>query len=458
MDRLLRFALTTICLLSGVCEVNAQFLKKLGKAAERAAERTVERRVEQETEEKTDQAMDSIFEPGAKDENKTRKPVPNTEPNVDTEVDHEISASESEEADNSAIAGMQGADVSDANGATDSKTIEVYRKFDFVPGDTPLFIDDFSKEFIGDFPSQWNSNASGELVAIEGYPEKWLKILPGHNTAYIPDVTNLPDEFTLEFEVLALGLDKKTSSQSYLGVMVGDNNTFDKPNNWGMIEYSFCQYIDRGIVVENHFGGKRVLRNEINADIRNIINEKHHVSIAVNRQRFRLWINEHKYVDIPRLLREGVQMQGIKFTLRGIDTEKESIFIGGIKIAEGGVDLRRKLLADGKISTNGILFDSGSANLQPQSMGIIRQIYQVLQQESNLKLKIVGHTDADGNADNNLALSEKRAEAVKHALVNVYDVSPDKLTTEGKGASVPVGDNATVEGKSQNRRVEFIKI
>ncbi|MGS0526531.1 hypothetical protein ACU8V7_16445 [Zobellia nedashkovskayae] len=118
------------------------------------------------------------------------------------------------------------------------QSIKVYSKFDFVPGDKPIFVDDFSDEFIGDFPSKWNTNGSGELVTIEEHPNKWLKLLPGHNTAYIPDLTNLPDEFTLEFDVVATGLDNKTSSQSYLGIVVSDNNTFKKGANLGRVEYS----------------------------------------------------------------------------------------------------------------------------------------------------------------------------------------------------------------------------
>ena len=91
-------------------------------------------------------------------------------------------------------------------------------------------------------------------------------------------------------------------------------------------------------------------------------------------------------------------------------------------------------------------------------MGIILQISQVLQQEQGMKLKIVGHTDADGDDTTNLTLSKNRAEAVKNALVSVYNVSSDRLSTEGKGESQPVGDNGTADGKAQNRRVEFIKI
>ena len=90
-------------------------------------------------------------------------------------------------------------------------------------------------------------------------------------------------------------------------------------------------------------------------------------------------------------------------------------------------------------------------------MGIIRQIYQVLQQDGGMNLKIVGHTDSDGSNDANLKLSKSRADAVKDALVNVYGVGEGRLSTEGKGAMEPVAENSTAAGKAQNRRVEFIK-
>lgn len=441
---LLKTTLALIFLLAFVPSANSQILKKLGKRAEKAAERAVERRVEKETTEKTDEVLDSILEPGKKGEQQ-KSPIPQgespngsgqTEPNVDTGN------------------GQSGVPSSEGG----AKSIKVYSKYDFVPGDKLLFFDDFGNDFIGDFPSRWNTNGGGELVKINESPSKWLKLLPGHRTVYLPDVTDLPEEFTLEFDVIAEGLDKKTSSQSYLGVMVSDNNTFDKPKNYGMIEYAFCQFIARGIVIENNVNGAREMRNETQADIRKKVLDQHHISIAVNKQRFRMWINEQKLVDVPRLLPANVQMNGIKLKLRGIDTNKEAIYVSNFKIAKGGLDLRRTLISEGKVSTNGILFESGSANIQPQSMGIIRQISQVLQQENDMKLKVVGHTDADGSDDANLELSKKRAEAVKNALISVYNISTDRLTSGGKGESEPVGDNSTVDGKAQNRRVEFIRI
>lgn len=425
---------------------NAQILKKLGKRAEKAAERTVERRVEKETTKKTDQVLDSILEPGKKGKSPTDKdgnPIPKTDnPNGNSTTPDPTSGPGSQEKNTS---------------ESKPKSLQVYSKFDFVPGDKLLFFDDFKNDFIGDFPSKWNTNGGGELVKINETTSKWFKILPGFGTEYIPDLEELPEEFTMEFDVITEGLDNKTSSQSFLQIMVGDTKTFQKPKNYGLVEYSFCQFIDRGIIVENNINGKREIRNNITADIRKTVAAEHHISLAVNKQRFRVWINEQKLVDVPRLLPANTKMQGIKIHLRGIDINKEAIYLSNFKIGEGGLDLRRKLISEGRISTNGILFDSGSAKLQAQSMGIIRQIYQVMAQESDINLKIVGHTDADGNEDTNKALSKKRADAVKEALVSVYNVSSDRLTTEGKGDSEPVGDNNTSDGKAQNRRVEFIK-
>jgi outer membrane protein OmpA-like peptidoglycan-associated protein len=337
------------------------------------------------------------------------------------------------------------------------KSVEIYSKFDFVPGDNQLFYDDFSQDFVGDFPSKWNTNSGGELVTINNSTNKWLKILPGYNSLYIPNITNLPEEFTVEFDIVSNGIDNKTSSQSYFEIIVADNNSFETPKNYASVEYSFCQYIGIGITVDNRVNGKREIRNSINADIREIIANKHHISIAVNKQRFRMWINQTKYVDVPKLVPE-VAMKSIKFNLKGIDINKEAIFLSNFKVAEGGVDLRRQLIEKGNFTTNGILFDSGSDIIQPQSYGIIRQISQTLQQEPSMKLKIIGHTDSDGSDDSNIVLSKKRAEAVKNALATIYNISPDRLQTGGKGESTPVADNNTADGKAKNRRVEFVKI
>src|SRR5262245_49958556 len=79
-------------------------------------------------------------------------------------------------------------------------TFQAYSKFDFVPGEKVVAIDDFTQDAVGDFPARWNTNASGEIVTIGGQPGRWLKLAkPGFFTPEF--ITELPDNVTLEFDL-----------------------------------------------------------------------------------------------------------------------------------------------------------------------------------------------------------------------------------------------------------------
>ena len=285
-----------------------------------------------------------------------------------------------------------------------SDNLEVYSKFDYVPGDRVLFFDDFSQDFIGDFPSKWNTNGSGEVVKLNKVEGNWFEFKPGYKLMYIPLIKEpLPEEYTIEFDLLAEGLDQKTSSTAVLNITLDDNDTFRTGTSYAYTEIPFGQYGAFGIRVRNLINNNTIINNKVTADVRDEVRNMPHISIAVNKQRYRLWINEVKYVDIPQMVPEGKVLTNIKFNLSSTFKDgKERLFIQNLKIAEGGLDLRRTLMTEGRVSTNGILFDSGSANIKPQSYGIIRQISQVLMQDESMKLNIIGHTDADGTDDANL--------------------------------------------------------
>ncbi|WP_318310266.1 OmpA family protein [Flagellimonas crocea] len=415
----------------------AQFFKKLAKKAEKAAERTVERRVEKETTKKTDQALDSILEPGSGGKNSPDNPSGNTPGNP----------------------GNQETGTPSGAITTGPKTIEVYSKFDFVPGDKPIFYDDFNSDFMGDFPSKWNTNGSGEIVTMGTQPGKWYSI--ANKSITIPNLgSTLPEDFTMEFDLKATNLTRNTGSGAILGIYLSETPGLTTKENNVVAKLNFCQYIAIGVRVENEFAGDPApIANTLQQDLREVYQDIVHVSIAVNKNRYRLWLNEAKIVDLPQFIVKPEMINYVKFYVNGIDKQKkqEQVLISNLKISEGGVDLRRKLMSEGKISTNGILFNSGSADILPQSMGIIRQISQVLNQDNSIKLNIVGHTDSDGTDESNMMLSKNRAEAVKKALVSVYGISADRLSSEGKGETEPVADNNSDQGKAQNRRVEFIK-
>lgn len=433
----------TLVLIAFTIPTQGQFLKKLGKAAERAAKQTVENRVEQETSKKTNAAMDSILEPGGK-QKKDNLPAPQGEnPKTNTKSGQDTS--------------VENTGNTDVNSSENRKGLSVYSKFDFVPGDKLLFFDDFSNDFVGDFPSKWDTNGSGEIVMFEDTSEKWFEIRDGSKSYYVVNLDDLPEDYTIEFDLETLGMDSKTSSAATLAIILDDSDNFSYGTNTSYVYLPFYQNGARGIRVWNSINGENLIDNTIDADIREEMGNRPHISIAVNGQRLRLFVNEKKHVDIPRMIGEGGPLKSLKFQVDRTTPGKERIFLKNIKVAEGGKDLRRTLISEGKVSTNGILFDSGSDIIKPESMGIIRQIAQVLHQETGMDLKIIGHTDADGKDDINMKLSEKRAEAVKKVLTSIYAISESRLITEGKGELEPLSDNTTADGKARNRRVEFIK-
>ena len=81
----------------------------------------------------------------------------------------------------------------------------------------------------------------------------------------------------------------------------------------------------------------------------------------------------------------------------------------------------------------------------------------MLKENADVKVKIVGHTDSDGDENKNLDLSKRRAESVKNTLTKEFGINESRMETDGIGETKPVSKNDTPAGKANNRRVEFIK-
>jgi len=121
-----------------------------------------------------------------------------------------------------------------------------------------------------------------------------------------------------------------------------------------------------------------------------------------------------------------------------------------------------KEVADAQRTENGILvslkssllFSSDSAVLKPAAVEQLAQLGDVLRKYPDDRIRIQGHTDSIGSAAHNEKLSLERAEAVRDVLVS-RGVDPRQILVEGAGSSRPIADNATAEGRAENRRVEL---
>ncbi len=372
--------------------------------------------------------------------------------------------------------GNQSSTESNAGGVADettektsSPTLATYSKFDFVPGEKVLVTEDFAQDAIGDFPGKWNTNGSGEVVTAEGQAGHWLMV--SKKGRFIPEyITNLPENFTFQFDVICNEKFSFYSDPLQLFFLTGSN---DKK----AFDYSFIPLEKRSGVkigvhpasagsnggtayVTTYEDGEQVINNEVNTSQfnSNAGKTKLNVSVWRQKQRVRVYFNEEKVLDLPRAFATGKNYTSLLFELwSGMHNEADRYLISNIKLAIGSPDTRNKLITEGKFVTRGILFDVNSEKIKPESYGVLKDIAAVLGENAGVKVKIIGHTDADGKDADNLMLSKNRAASVKNALANEFKIDAERMETDGKGESQPADKNDTPEGKANNRRVEFIK-
>ncbi|MGB3007168.1 MAG: OmpA family protein [Chitinophagaceae bacterium] len=336
------------------------------------------------------------------------------------------------------------------NAQTDS-SVKVYSKFDFVPGEKVVFFDDFDEQ-IGDFPTLWNTNGSGEIVTTDIAPGKWFQFTGGG--FFIPDTKgDFPENFTAEFDFIPTNNLEDIQAIGF-GFYIVSGNIKD-PSEGGAIPGKsgikinidgYTSYYD------SYSDGEYKLNG--NYDYQLTKNKVYRFSVWVQKQRIRMYINDKKIFDIPRGMPEGVKFNILRFELG----DESKPMIANFRVATGLPDMRNKLITEGKLVSYGIYFDVNKATVKPESYGTLKEIAQVLKDNPAVNVKIVGHTDSDGDEASNLDLSKRRGQSVKNELVNSFGIDAARLETDGKGETQPLNSNDSPSNKAKNRRVEFIKL
>lgn len=111
----------------------------------------------------------------------------------------------------------------------------------------------------------------------------------------------------------------------------------------------------------------------------------------------------------------------------------------------------------GHVSVYGIYFDTGKAEIKPESDAAIAEIAKLLKNNNALMLYVVGHTDNTGSFDANMKLSKDRATAVANSLGSKHGIASSRLKSYGVASLSPVAANKTEAGKAKNRRVELVE-
>jgi OOP family OmpA-OmpF porin len=349
----------------------------------------------------------------------------------------------------------------ESTGTTNSSqpaTIKTYSKYDFVPGEKIIVFEDFMQDAIGDLPAKWNTDGACETVTIEGQAGQWMKMT--QKGVFRPDfIDSIPPDCTLEFDLM---VDKPSGSWGILPVLAELPN-LDKPQDWrdskNMFYLTLLTPGENGVEMSDYYKKK-------NGDFEHTpfvsisafsdLTKPVHVAMWRQKERLRIYLNEQKTWDVPKAIDPQAKLNSFILVIEA--KGDWNYYMSNLRLAVGAPDTRKKILEQNKWVTHGILFDVNKATIKPESYGTLKEMASVLKEYPDLKVKIVGHTDADGKDDANLDLSKRRAAAVKDMLAKEFGIDESRMETDGKGESEPIDNNTTPAGKANNRRVEFIKI
>ncbi|MEO6982712.1 MAG: hypothetical protein ABI072_06320, partial [Edaphobacter sp.] len=251
-------------------------------------------------------------------------------------------------------------------------TIKAYQNYDFTPGGTILFADDFTATQDGEFPDQW------ELIAGQGTVNKQQ----GHETFTLTDgnyvrvsprlktKTYLPTQFTIDFDTFPNNGD----GDAIILLEQGDNEATISTG------HSSVSYHAEGIDLSGNLPDA--------ASGETYDNKWHHIAVAIKNGQMKVYVDQYRVLVVPDM---KFTAQSLEFG--GVASQDKPIIFTNVHLASGGgMNLIGQKFTDAKIVTHGINFDIDKAILRPESMGTLNQIKRIMTDNPDLKFEIDGHT------------------------------------------------------------------
>jgi OmpA-OmpF porin, OOP family len=309
-------------------------------------------------------------------------------------------------------------------------------KDEFMPGENTVFYDDFTDMAAGDAPPHLKvRGASPELRAAGNVRQLTISA----KGSLIPNLTSLPKNFTYEalIKIEPQGRSDSNLILSSKGKQILHWWISERQNELDMVVSMRAPYAE--------LGRKRVTVN---------LDQPIKLALWVQNGRMRSYINGEKALDFNQIELPPIDSAELENGLLGAGA---SFGYRMVRFAESTPDFSQVIASSGRYIARGILFDTDSDVIKPESGPVIKQIAKGLETNPNLKLLIEGHTDSVGDAAHNMDLSKRRAEAVRSVLITQFNVDASRLNATGMGSTKPVDTNDTPQGRAQNRRVELVK-
>lgn len=432
------YILASILFAITILQLNAQIDVK-----QKAKDKTIDR-ADQRTDEGIDKGLDAV-EDGVKSLFKKKSKTTEAK-SEETTTDSDSNQDGTEE--------NEGEKLKSSNKpAQPSQTLTSSTKYDFVPGDKILLYDDFSQDAIGDFPALWTTTGSGEVRTLNLYPGNWFYMNASEKFYNLAKDLSLPENYILEFDVVPTVPDNNGLGGFYLTLYRGEGEFLNDELVPGTSGFHITINTD-GWEVSPYIDGSYLTNGS--SELAPVeLNKLNHIIVWVQKSRLRIYHKGLKALDLPTSVPVKEKFNRFRFSLWGNDGLP---YISNVRFTTAAPDTRSKLLTEGKLISYGIYFDVNSDKVKPESNGALNDIAKVLKENPAVRVKIVGHTDSNGDDVKNLDLSKRRAASVKNELQKTFGIDGARIETDGKGESQPISPNNTPADKAQNRRVEFLKL
>ncbi|HEX6105174.1 MAG TPA: OmpA family protein, partial [Gemmatimonadales bacterium] len=258
-----------------------------------------------------------------------------------------------------------------------------WANFDFKPGERVLFVEDFTRDEVGNFPARLELKR-GNAEVVEWQGRRFLSV-PADAIIEIPLPETLPERFTIELDYFP----GHAKNYGYAPmILFAEERNLDSPRN-PHVRFNESAGIK----------GPQDFTTTISSAYRDSL---YKVRVMADGKYAKVYVNERRVANAPNA--DLARSNKLILNLHGF--EKEPSLIGNIHVAAGGKKLYDALAEKGRVATQGIYFDTGSDRLRPESSATLKEIGTMLKEHPDLKLTIEGHTDNVGAAESNQTLSE----------------------------------------------------